>query len=257
MSETPLLAARALQVTTPARALCTGLELSLRPGERWGLLGRNGAGKSTLLHTLAGLRPAQAGSLLLDGIPLAALAPRTRAQRIGLLPQVHEDAFAGSVLETALIGRHPHLGPWGWETERDIELARTALAAVGLGGFESRRIASLSGGERRRLGFASLLTQDPALYLLDEPSNHLDIHYQHVLLGLLKQRIASGARAWLMVSHDPTLAARYCNRIVLLHADGHTETGGTELLTATALSALYGHPLHRLESPFGPLFVPG
>lgn len=257
MSAAPLLEACGLDVRIGPRALCSGWSFALRPGERWGLLGANGSGKTTLLHTLAGLRPPAAGTVRLDGRPIGDVAPRRRAQRLGLLAQDHEDAFPATVLETALIGRHPHLGRWGRAAAADLAAAQAALAATGLAGCAARAVATLSGGERRRLGFATLLAQDPAVLLLDEPTNHLDLGYQVRLLDALAARVAAEGRAWLMVSHDATLIARYCTQVLLVWGDGRTCAGGPELLCPERLSALYGHPVLRLDGPAGPVFAPG
>lgn len=253
----PLLECRGLTVSVAGTLVCQGLDLILLPGRRLGVLGGNGVGKTTLLHTLAGLRPPAAGRVLLDGQPLAAL-PRNRvARRLGLLPQDHEDAFPATVLETALIGRHPHVSRWGWESARDLAVARSALAEVGLAALEERSVQSLSGGERRRLGLATLLAQDPALWLLDEPTNHLDLAHQIRLLERLARRVTEQGRAWVMVTHDPSLVARFCDRALLLFGDGETLAGDCrELLDEARLSRLYGHPLRRLEGPRGPVFTP-
>jgi iron complex transport system ATP-binding protein len=96
------------------------------------------------------------------------------------------------VLETALIGRHPHLPFWQWEDASDFATARAALAAVGLDSLTERPVDSLSGGERRRLDIATLITQDTAVCLLDEPTNHLDPRHRHDMLALFRARAVAG-----------------------------------------------------------------
>ena len=145
----PLLEARQLVVEIGGKTVVDRVDLSVASGERLAILGRNGAGKSTLLSTLAGLRPAAGGALLLDGEDAALLHARQAALRRAWLGQFQADPFGSTVLETALTGRHPHLGRWDWESTRDAELARSALAAVGLQGMEARQIHTLSGGERQ------------------------------------------------------------------------------------------------------------
>ncbi len=239
-------------------AVCRGLDLRLGGGERWAILGRNGAGKTTLLHTLAGLRRPDQGTLLLDGTALDTLPRRHVARQVGVLLQDHLDAFPASVMETALIGRHPYLGSLQWEGPADYALARDALRAVGLDGLEDRNVATLSGGERRRLGIATLLTQDPALWLLDEPTNHLDVHQQIRILDLLQARSQAEGKTLLLVMHDLNLALRYCNRFLLLFGAGKTAQGSADdVLTRSTLEHLYGHPMHTLDGPRGPVWLPG
>lgn len=253
----PPLAARALDLTVGRRLLCGRLDLEIRSGECWAILGGNGVGKSTLLHTLAGLRPVQGGQVLLGGDDITGLRRREVARRLGLLPQDSIDPFPSTVLETALIGRHPYLGRWDGETAQDRERARAALAAMALEGLEARRTDTLSGGERRRLAMATLLTQNPPLMLLDEPTNHLDLHQQVTLLERLRS-LTDGGRAVLMVLHDINLAARFCDHALLLFGNGEWQAGEAgALLTPALLTRLYGHPIAALDGPGGrPAFVP-
>jgi iron complex transport system ATP-binding protein len=237
--------------------ICSQLDLRINAGETWGLLGRNGAGKTTLLQTLAGLRRPDRGSVKLDGTPLTSLNRRRIARHIGVLLQDHEDAFPASVMETVLIGRHPYLGPLQWEGAADYAAAHDALCAVGLEGMETRGIATLSGGERRRLGIATILAQDPYVLLMDEPTNHLDFHHQILVLDLLSQRTRSGMKSMLLVLHDPNLALRYCDHFLLLYGEGETLQGmAAEVLTQPNLERLYGHPLQALQGPHGTVWVP-
>ncbi|HEX5803595.1 MAG TPA: ABC transporter ATP-binding protein [Azospira sp.] len=257
----PLIEVRDLDVGIGGHPVCHALNFSLAAGERLAILGRNGAGKSTLLSVLAGLRDANAGEVRLGGETYAALGPRAAAKRRGWLPQRHSDAFASTVLETALTGRHPHLGRWDWESKRDAEIARGALAAVGLAELEMRDVQTLSGGERQRLAIATLLTQAAPLYLLDEPLAHLDLNHQIAVLELFadaaRGQAGDAGAAVVMVLHEPALAWRYCDRALLIHGDGRCELGPVrEMLTAERLSALYQHPLRAIEADGTIGFIP-
>ena len=244
----PLLESRKLSVGIGQRLFCRELDFQLQPGERLAILGRNGAGKSTLLAVLAGLRAAQGGTVQLSGKSYAALGTRQSALIRGWLPQARGDAFASTVLETALVGRHPHVARWGWESANDARIVREALAAVDLCGFEARDIQTLSGGERQRLAIATLLVQEAQLYLLDEPMTHLDLKHQIAMLELFSRAARNGA-AVAMVLHEPALAWRFCDKALLMHGDGFCEYGAVrEMLTAERLSALYEYPLHAVES---------
>jgi iron complex transport system ATP-binding protein len=246
--DTPLLAARRLSVGIGARIFCRALDLELKAGERLAILGRNGAGKSTLLTVLAGLRAPQAGEVRLKGAAYDALGPRQAARTRGWLPQSRSDAFASTVLETALAGRHPHLDRWSWESARDAQIVRQALAAVGLADCERREIQTLSGGERQRLAIATLLAQQPELFLLDEPVAYLDLKHQIAMLTLFANTAREQGAAVAMVLHEPALAWRFCDRVLLVYGDGRCECGpAAEMLTAERLSALYDYPLQVFE----------
>ena len=253
----PLLGTQALDVAIAGNPICSELDLEIRAGQCWGVLGRNGAGKTTLLLTLAGLRPAQQGEIRLDGESLHNLPRRRIARRLGVLFQDYSDPFPATVLETALIGRHPHLGRLDWESARDLSLAREALRQVGLEDFEQRPVGTLSGGERRRLAIATLLTQDPALALLDEPVNHLDLNFQIRMLDQLSQRAKRDGGAVMMVLHDVNLAHRFCDRLLLMFGNGETQQGpASEIATEANLERLYDHPVTTVAGPRGPVMVP-
>lgn len=252
-----ILHAEGLSLVVADRTLCAALDLTFAPGECWALLGQNGAGKTTLLHTLAGLREPQTGRVSYDRRPLNQWHRRTLARYLGLLPQDSADPFPATVLETALLGRHPHQRLWAGDSAEDRTRARAALAAVDMAGLETRSVARLSGGERRRLAIATLLTQDPAVLLLDEPINHLDLRHGVAVLTLLRA-LADEGRTVIMSLHDPSLAARWCNRVLLLFGDGRWAAGtSAEMLTEENLSALYGHTVKAVAGPHGPVFVPG
>lgn len=245
----------ALTIAAGARTLVSELALAIRAGEFVCVLGENGAGKTLTLHTLAGLRPPEAGRVLLDGRALADWPRRDRARRIGLLTQSTEDPFPVSVLEAVLVGRHPHLEFWQWEGPADHDVARAALAACGLAGFETRTVDTLSGGERRRVALASVLAQDPAVLLLDEPQNHLDPHHQLDVLRLLRARADAGGIV-VATLHDATLAARYADRVLLLYGDGRWRYGAPDaVLTEESLSALYRMPMREYVVGERRLFV--
>jgi iron complex transport system ATP-binding protein len=249
------LAAEDISVRAGTRGLVTALSAQFAAGEMVAILGRNGSGKTLTLHTLAGLRTPAQGEVCLDGVPIPRLGRRAVALRLGLLPQDLEDAFVASALETVLIGRHPHLALWQWETADDERIARDAMAAVGMADFASRRTDTLSGGEQRRVAVASLLAQQPAIFLLDEPINHLDPHHQLAVLGLFRQ-LANGGRTVITTLHDPTLAARFADRALLLFGDGRWSLGPVaEALTSATLSELYVTPMIELGGHSGRVFV--
>ena len=249
------LATERVSVQVGSRRLVEQLSIQFAPGEVVAVLGCNGSGKTLTLHTLAGLRAPREGAVVLDGTPLERLSRRAVALRLGLLAQDLEDAFVTTALEMVLIGRHPHLGMWQWETAEDERIAREALAAVNLGEFGERRTDTLSGGEQRRVAVAALLAQRPGIFLLDEPTNHLDPHHQVGVLNLFRELARDGGTV-ITTLHDPTLAARFADRVLLLFGDGRWQAGATrDTLTAESLSTLYDSPMIELEKDGRRVFV--
>lgn len=255
MSHPCTLAVRQIEVAVGARRLVTGLSLEFAAGEFVAILGRNGSGKTLTLHTLAGLRPPQGGEVCLDGVALESLSRRAVALRLGLLAQDDEESFVTTALEAVLVGRHPHLKLWQWETLEDERIAHQALAAVDLEDFAGRSTDTLSGGELRRVAVAALLAQEPSVFLLDEPSNHLDPAHQLEILGLFRELCTAG-RTVIAVLHDPTVAARFADKALLLFGDGRWAAGpARELLNAQSLSELYQSPMLELEKDGRRIFV--
>ncbi|SJZ86240.1 iron complex transport system ATP-binding protein [Oceanospirillum multiglobuliferum] len=252
------LTAKQLKISISGKTICQQFDLQLNAGEVWGILGGNGAGKTTLLHTLAGFRAADQGEIRLFDQAIAQLKPRTRAQQMGFLLQDDQAQFPATVLETVLQGRHPHLGFWQWESPEDYLLAEQALLKVGLADYAHRPIEQLSGGERQRLKIATLLVQQPKVWLLDEPANHLDLHHQIELLSLLTAQIKVVQGCLLMSLHDLNLAQRFCDKLILLYPDQPPEQGCVaDLLVEEKLSQLYQHPIRCLETDAGRVFIAG
>jgi len=244
----PLLQADNLTVRAGTRELVTGLSVEVHGGELIAILGRNGTGKTLTLHTLAGLREPHRGTVRLQGVPLSGLRRRDIARRLGVLTQDVEEGFVSTALESVLIGRHPHLALWQWESAEDEQLARRALAQVDLEACADRRMDTLSGGEQRRVAIASLLAQQPQIYLLDEPTNHLDPHHQLAVLKIFRA-LADGGCAVIATLHDPTLAARFSDRAILLFGDGRWAAGPSErILTSATLSELYLTPVVEVQA---------
>lgn len=239
----PVLRTEGLAVRGGPRELLSGFEVQFAPGEFVAILGRNGSGKTLSLHTLAGLLAPAAGRVCLGDAPLTTLKRRAIALRIGLLMQDLEESFSTTALEAVLIGRHPHLAMWQWESATDEAIATQALASVGLASMAARHVETLSGGEQRRVAVATLLAQQPGIFLLDEPTNHLDPQYQLQILGLFRE-LANAGNTVIATLHDPTLAARFADRVILLFGDGQWRAGPTaQTLTAASLTELYRTPM--------------
>jgi iron complex transport system ATP-binding protein len=216
------------------------VSLQVEPGEVVGLLGPNGSGKSTLVRLLSGILPHYEGSARVDGVEVRHIRRRDLASKLAVVPQETSFGFPFTVLETVLMGRHPHLAGLAFETQRDVDLARAALDRCGAAHLEGRTIQDLSSGERQRVVFARALVQEPKALLLDEPTSFLDIRHQTELCDLVRELARTDGTAVLTVLHDLNLAAEYCDRIYLLRRGRVAAAGRTEeVLTYANLTAVF------------------
>jgi len=246
-----------LGVSIGGKRVAGSLDLGLARGEFWGLLGANGVGKTTLLRHLAGLLQPRTGRIELLTRDLRQWPRRKLARVLGMLQQHTDYVFEASVIQVALTGRHPYLTAWQREGPADFERARGAIESVGLSGLETRSVTSLSGGEARRLAFATVLVQEPDVMLLDEPTNHLDFRHQVSIMRLVGDLVYREKRVALAALHDVNLAATYCSHVLLLQGDGLWQAGPAhELLTVANLEALYQCPVSAVATPEGMRFHP-
>lgn len=207
-----------LQIRRGRKIVLTDITLELKPGEVLGVLGPNGAGKSTLLGALCGELQADHGSVWLDARALGDWTGTARAQRLAVLPQVSTLDFAFRVEEVVGMGRLPHQSG----RVRDDEIVAAALHAADAGHLSGRSYLALSGGERQRVHLARVLAQlwpgeAGQTLLLDEPTSMLDPLHQHTTLQAVREFANRGA-AVLVILHDLNLAARYCDRLLLLES---------------------------------------
>jgi len=238
---TPLLTTEDLSYRRDGQDILCGVTFAAAAGELVGLIGPNGAGKSTLLKVISGLWPGATGTIRLLDRPLSAYSPRETARVVAQVPQITALDFPFTVRQVVMMGRNPHLGRFEMEAEHDRAIAERALRRTRTLHLADRLIGTLSGGERQRVLIARALTQEPRLLLLDEPTANLDLQHQvgiMVLIGTLIREEGLGAVAAV---HDVELAARYCDRVVLM-ARGAVLAEGTpaEVLTPRNLRAAYG-----------------
>jgi iron complex transport system ATP-binding protein len=228
-----------------------GVSCEVAPGDFLAIIGPNGAGKSTLVRAAAGLLRPRRGRVLLGGQPIETLPRREVARRLALVPQETTLAFPFRALEIVLMGRHPHLGAWQLESGADRELARQALARVGLAGLEERRFHEMSGGERQRLVLARAIAQQAPILLLDEPTAFLDLRHQVAIYDILADLSAAGSTV-VVVTHDVNLAGAYCRRALALR-DGRVRASGppAEIFRRDLLEEVYGVALRAIENPDG------
>jgi iron complex transport system ATP-binding protein len=235
--------------------LLTGIDFEVRPGEVVGLIGRNGVGKTTLLRIATGELEAGAGEVWLGPDPVAGLKRRELAREMALVPQDLHVPFPYRVGELVLMGRAPHQPLLGLESEEDVARALAALERLGIAALADRELTSLSGGERQLVLFARALVQDPKVLLLDEPTAFLDLKHRVEVLREVRAFALTG-RSALIVSHDLTLAARACDRVVLLGEGGIVSVGTpSTVLTPANLRDAFEIDAQTFAGPDGALVV--
>lgn len=236
-----MLEVRHISVSYGDREVLRDVSMTLRSGEIVALLGANGAGKSTLVRALNGTVPTTKGDITIDGKPLVELSRREIAQRIAVVAQENETRFPVTVLEFVLSGRFVHGGAFGWETPKDIEFARAALAECDLSAFEGRLMNHLSGGERQRVVLARSLAAGASILLLDEPTANLDLAHQAMMFGRVKDRCAGCGSSAVVITHDLNLASEFADRILLLKGGMIQASGGPqEVLSAENVRDVFG-----------------
>ncbi len=234
----------------------SAIDLALRPGELLGLVGPNGSGKTTLIRVLTGVVRPSAGRVRLSGRDVASIRQAEIARLAAVVPQDPVLPPTFNSLDCVLMGRTPHLRMLQQEGPRDLEIARRAMLATNTWGFADRPVGELSGGERQRVIVARALAQETPVLLLDEPTAHLDIGHQGAVLDLMRgfARLdgygGSAGKAVLAVVHDLTLAAHYCDRLVVLKAGRVAAEGApADVLRPELLRDVYGVPVTVLPHP--------
>jgi iron complex transport system ATP-binding protein len=218
----------------------TGLDLAIAQGSITGLLGPNGSGKTTFVRLAsAALRPSS-GRIALFGDDIASMPVRERARLVAVVPQETHPVFEFTVDEIVRMGRTPHLGLLGLEGPRDRRIAREAMAQCEVDFLAGRSFRALSGGERQRVLLARALAQEARLLLLDEPTAFLDLKHRLAVYALLGRLHREHGLSVVVVSHDINLAARHCDRLVLLRC-GAVAADGTpaEVLRPGPIRSVY------------------
>lgn len=235
-----MIEARDISIKYGVGDVVRGVSFDLRDGEIIALLGPNGAGKTTLIRALNGTIPVSRGDVLLDGSLLSQHSRRDIARKIAVVAQENETKFPVTVVEYVLAGRFANGSAFGWESEKDIEVADNALAQCDLSEFGDRLMNELSGGERQRVVLARALATDARVLLLDEPTANLDLAHQAMMFRLVRERCRKSKASAIVITHDLNLAAAFADRVMLLRG-GQVFAFGTpdEVLTAANLNEVY------------------
>lgn len=227
-----------------------GVSLAVVPGEVLGLVGPNGSGKTTLIRAVMGAIKPVTGEVRVLGDDVSTLSQRERALRAAVVPQEPLLPGAFTALEIVLMGRTPHLRLLQNEGAADLAAVERAMRATKTWDLADRPVCELSGGERQRVVVARALAQEAPLLLLDEPTAHLDLGHQAAVLELVRHTCREGRRGVLAVVHDLTMAARYCDRLVLLAGGAVAGHGRPEdVLRADMLSRVYGAAVDVFPHP--------
>ena len=223
-----------------AQTLIDGVDLRADRGQLVGLIGPNGAGKSTLLRAVSGILRCQDGAVRLGGKDLESLSSRGVAATLALVPQIAPYTHGFTSIELVLMGRYPHLGRFQVEGREDDRIARESMRLTETEQFAGRTLDTLSGGERQRVFVSRALAQQPRVLLLDEPTSNLDVFHQLKVFDLVRRLVDEGLTA-IAAIHDLGMAARYCDRLVLL-VEGRVLAEGPpdEVLTPEAMARAFG-----------------
>jgi iron complex transport system ATP-binding protein len=245
------LSASAVSVAFDRRVVLGPIDLDVAAGSWTCLIGPNGAGKTSFLHAVAGLVP-HTGSVSVDGNRLDHLRPTPRARLVALVPQQPTIPHQLCVAEYVLLGRTPHIAPFGVEGARDHAIVGDVLERLSLLPFGSRPLGRLSGGELQRVLLARALAQQTPVLLLDEPTTALDLGHQQQVLGLVDELREEYALTVVTTMHDLTLAGAYADTLVLL-ADGQVVASGhpDEVLEEDVLRTYYGANVEVLTTEDG------
>lgn len=231
---------KGLSVSLGRREVVRRIDANLKPGELVGVIGPNGAGKSTLVRAILGLLPLREGTVHIDGEALTSLAPRDIARRIAYLPQGQTLHWPLTVERLVALGRLPHLGPMSNTSAQDQAIVQEAMERADVTHLAGRVATELSGGERARAMLARALAVGAGALVADEPLASLDPGHQIDVMELLLGEARNG-KLVVAVLHDLTMAARYCDRLLLVDKGELVAEGAPrEVLTAERLRTVYG-----------------
>jgi iron complex transport system ATP-binding protein len=235
-----VLDATSISVRRGGCQILSNVSISLASGEFLAIIGPNGSGKSSLLRALAGIWPAEAGSVSLDGMPIGDLSRRDLARRVAFVPQDTRVDFAFTVEEIVSMGRHPHRGRFTSERESDRRAINLALERCDVSSLRHRLVNTLSGGERQRVLIARSLAVEPAFLLLDEPTANLDIQHALEILGLCRS-LADNGQAIAFASHDINAVSRYASSVALVNGGRIVAAGARhQVLTPQTVQDVFG-----------------
>ena len=210
---------------TPQETILKRLSFEVMQGRFLAIAGPNGAGKTTLLNLLCGLLKPKAGSVQINSADVKSYSARKLAQKVAVVRQEFVPVFDFTVAEMVSMARTPYLPTFGFESKTDKKMVDEALELTDTARFASRPLTELSGGERQRVFIARALAQNTAILLLDEPTSFLDLKHQVGIYDLLKKMQLEKGKTIAAITHDINLAVQYCDKALLLGANGSYHIG--------------------------------
>ena len=231
------------------KSILNNVSFSVKRGEMIGIIGPNGAGKSTLLKTIRGLLPKQKGSIVLFETDIDALSERDFARNVAYLQQHVDVSFGYTGKELVMAGRYPYLEWWQGESADDETIVRQCMEYTGVWDLADTSVEQVSGGQKQRILLAKVLAQKTPILFLDEPTTGLDIVYQEEIFRFCETLCKAG-KTVIMVAHELNLAAKFCNRLLLVANGGILADGSPEeVLDAGHLSIAYNVPVKVIKNP--------
>jgi iron complex transport system ATP-binding protein len=247
-----ILDARDIYLNFRGKYILSNISFKVAAGEFFVIIGPNGAGKTSLVKILSGLQKAQQGSVTVKGKNISGYTRRSLSQIMAIVPQQMEVGFPFTVAETVIMGRTPHLGILGMESENDFHIAEEAMKFTEVSHLSDRKLFQLSGGELQRVIIARAICQQPEIILLDEPTTALDPAHQLKIMDLMEKFRREHGTTIVMVSHDLNLASMYGDQLLLIKEGRVVKTGDPRsVLNKQLLEESYGCRMQIDESPLG------
>jgi len=252
-----MLQVKNLDVIVGQKVLVGDLSFNVELGQNWAILGANGTGKTSLVRLLSGITKPNQNDILVNEISMSAYSKKSLAKEVGLLPQFEEQNYWGLVGEYVGLGRFAHaVGLWG-QSESDQLMTSKSLENFEIEHLSHREYRGLTGGERQRARLASLMAQDPKIFLWDEPLENLDYSGQMKFLSWISKIVRTNNKASMMVIHDINLASRFFTHTLMIFKDGTYLSGVCdEIMTSENLSGLYETRFDQVLHGEAKLFVP-
>jgi cobalamin transport system ATP-binding protein len=228
-----------------------GLQFQIEDGSFWGIIGPNGSGKSTLLKLLSRVNQPDSGSIEIDGSALHRIGAQQLARRMAVVGSEAYFSFPFRVFDVVLMGRIPFVGRINSHSDHDYRVSEESLRKTEAWDFRDRFIHELSSGERQRVLLARALAQEPKILLLDEPTAHLDLHFEIEIFQILKALNQRERMTILAVSHNLNLVSEFCSKLIVLNR-GVCRSIGTskEVLTEDLLREVFRIECRVGANPF-------